>query len=65
MPISAREAALNALVAYRRRGTRTDLLLDDIIEREELDKREASLFYRLTMGVIQNTDCAITISAPF
>lgn len=55
MPISAREAALNALVAYRRRGTRTDLLLDDIIEREELDKREASLFYRLTMGVIQNT----------
>ena len=54
MPISAREAALNALITYRRRGIRTDILLNDIIERERLDKREASLFYRLTMGVIQN-----------
>lgn len=55
MPISAREAALNVLVAYRRRGTRVDILINEMIENERLDKREASLFYRLTMGVIQNS----------
>lgn len=55
MPISAREAALKALREYRRRGTRSDILLNDIIENEQLDKRETSLFYRLVMGVLQNT----------
>ena len=55
MPLSAREAALNALRACRRNNAWSDASLNAVINREKLDVRDAALASRLCYGVVQNT----------
>ncbi|MGX8698511.1 MAG: 16S rRNA (cytosine(967)-C(5))-methyltransferase RsmB [bacterium] len=53
MPVTAREAALNALLAYRMRGARPEMLL----LKEGLERREHALASHIVGGVLQN--CAL------
>lgn len=50
----AREAALTALERCRRGGSWPDAVLDGIIKRDGLDRRDAALATRLCYGVLQN-----------
>lgn len=54
--MSARETALNALIACRRNGAWSNGVLKEYIGRDGLDRREAALASRLCYGVIQNRD---------
>lgn len=64
MVISAREAALKALAAYRKNGAWTDAALNAVLLRGNIDERDAALASRIFYGVIQNrTLCDFYISA--
>ena len=52
--MSARETALNALIACRREGAWSNGILKEYILRDRLDGREAGLASRLCYGVLQN-----------
>ncbi len=52
--MSARDAALRALIACRRQGVWPDRALDREIGRAGLDRRDAALATRLLYGVLQN-----------
>lgn len=52
--MSARETALDALIACRKRAAWSNGVLKDYIERDKLDKREAALATRLCYGVLQH-----------
>ena len=52
--MSARETALNALIACRKDGAWANGVLKDYIVRDRLDPRDAGLATRLTYGVLQN-----------
>lgn len=54
MEMTAREAALLALERCRRSGAWSDAVLDGIIQKAGLDKRDAALASRLSYGVQQN-----------
>lgn len=64
MVISAREAALKALAAYRKNGAWTDAALNTILLKGNIDERDAALASRIFYGVVQNrTLCDFYISA--
>ena len=52
--MSARETALNALIACRKKEAWSNSVLKDYIVRDRLDRREAALASRLCYGVVQN-----------
>ena len=52
--MSARETALNVLIACRKEGGWSNGVLKDYIARDRLDRREAALASRLCYGVLQN-----------
>lgn len=54
MPISAREAAVTALGAYRRSGAWSDAYLNGVFKKENMDARDKALATRLSCGVLQN-----------
>ena len=53
MPLSAREAAVNGLLAYRRRGARPDMVITSAAG-ELPHPRDLALALRLCAGVLQN-----------
>ncbi|UOO36876.1 16S rRNA (cytosine(967)-C(5))-methyltransferase RsmB [Oscillospiraceae bacterium CM] len=64
MPMTAREAALKALVLFRQKNHRSDEALHEVLKNQTLDARDASLCTRLFYGVIQNrTLCDFYIGA--
>ena len=52
--MSARETALNALIACRKQKAWSNGILKEYIARDKLDRREAALASRLCYGVLQN-----------
>lgn len=52
--MGARETALEALIACRKRAAWSNGVLKDYIERDKLDRRDAALATRLCYGVLQN-----------
>lgn len=52
--INARQAALAALERCRREGAWSGQVMDEIINKNALDRREAALASRLCLGVLQN-----------
>ena len=52
--ISSRQAALTALERCRKDGAWVSAVLDGVIKKEGLDRRDASLASALTFGVLQN-----------
>ncbi len=52
--MSARETALNVLIACRKEGGWSNGVLKEYIQRDRLDRREAALATRLCYGVLQN-----------
>ena len=54
--MNARQTALRALERCRKDGAWVSSVLDGIIRREGLDRREASLASALALGVLQNRD---------
>ena len=54
MPVSAREAAVTALGAYRRSGAWSDAYLNGVFKKENMDSRDKALATRLSCGVLQN-----------
>ena len=54
MPLSAREAALAALTAYRRSGAWSESWLRALFDREKTDPRDRALATALACGVLQN-----------
>ena len=52
--MGARETALDALIACRKRAAWSNGVLKDYIERDHLDRRDAALATRLCYGVLQN-----------
>ena len=54
MPLSAREAALAALTAYRRSGAWSESWLRALFDREKTDSRDRALATALACGVLQN-----------
>ena len=52
--MSARETALNVLIACRKEAGWSNGMLKDYISRDGLDRREAALATRLCYGVVQN-----------
>lgn len=52
--MSARETALNALIACRKSGAWSNGVLKEYIRRDRLDSRDAALATRLCYGVLQN-----------
>ena len=62
--MTAREAALKALGAYRRSGSWSSLFLKNLFEKEKMDKRDAALAVNICSGVLQNMSlCDFYISA--
>ena len=53
--LNARQAALETLIRCRRDGAWSGDVLDSIISRANLDRRDAALVSRLCLGVLQNT----------
>ena len=51
---NARAAALEALMRCRRDGAWSGDVLDSILSRANLDRRDAALASRLCLGVLQN-----------
>lgn len=54
MTITAREAALRALIAYRRKRAWPDLALGGLIDRSGVSKRNTALARQIVGGVMQN-----------
>ena len=54
MAVSAREAAVTALGAYRRSGAWSDAYLNGVFKKENMDSRDKALATRLSNGVLQN-----------
>ena len=52
--MSARETALNALIACRKQEAWSNGVLKEYIVRDKLDRRDAALATRLCYGVLQN-----------
>ena len=52
--MGARETALNVLIACRRDGGWSNGALKEILQKDDLDRREAALATRLCYGVLQN-----------
>ena len=52
--MSARDTALNVLIACRKNGAWSNGVLKEYVSRDRLDTREASLASRLCYGVLQN-----------
>jgi 16S rRNA (cytosine967-C5)-methyltransferase len=52
--MSARETALNVLIACRKQGAWSNGVLKEYILRDKLDRRDAALAARLCYGVLQN-----------
>ena len=52
--MSARETALNVLIACRKQAAWSNGVLKDYIARDKLDRRDAALATRLCYGVLQN-----------
>jgi len=52
--MSARETALDVLIACRKQAAWSNGVLKDYIERDRLDRRDAALASRLCYGVLQN-----------
>jgi 16S rRNA (cytosine967-C5)-methyltransferase len=52
--MNARQTALDALIACRRRSAWSNGVLKDYIERDRLDRRDAALATRLCYGVLQH-----------
>ena len=52
--MGARETALNALMACRKKGAWSNGVLKEYIARDHLDRRDAALATRLCYGVLQN-----------
>ncbi len=52
--MSARETALNVLIACRRQASWSNGVLKEYIARDRLDRRDAALATRLCYGVLQN-----------
>ena len=52
--MSARETALNALIACRKEAAWSNGILKEYIARDRLDRRDAALCARLCYGVLQN-----------
>jgi len=52
--MSARVAALSALIACRKQNAWSDGILKEYIVRDGLDRRDAALASRLCYGVLQN-----------
>ena len=52
---SARETALEALERFRKNGAWSGPLIDSLIKKYSLEKREAALASRLFLGVLQNS----------
>ena len=52
--MSARETALNVLIACRRDDAWANGVLKEYIRRDGLDRRDAALAARLCYGVLQN-----------
>ena len=52
--MSARETALNVLIACRKQAAWSNGVLKDYIVRDQLDRRDAALASRLCYGVLQN-----------
>ena len=54
MAVSAREAAVTALGAYRRSSAWSDAYLNGVFKKENMDARAKALATRLSNGVLQN-----------
>ncbi len=54
MALSAREAAFKAISAFRKNGAWSDAFLNNVINKENLQPRDAALASRLCYGVLQN-----------
>jgi 16S rRNA (cytosine967-C5)-methyltransferase len=54
MALTAREAALKTLGAFRKNGAWSDVFLNNIIKKEGLTARDAALASRICYGVLQN-----------
>ena len=52
--MTGRRAALMALERFRRSGSWSDAVLDGIVQKCGMDRREAALASRLCYGVLQN-----------
>ena len=52
--MSARNTALNALIACRKEKAWSNGILKEYIQRDRLDRRDAALAARLCYGVLQN-----------
>jgi len=52
--VKARESALLALEAFRKRGARPGMALANLAEREKMDRRETALALNIVDGVLQN-----------
>lgn len=55
MQYTAREAALEALVRCRRDEAWSGATIDNVINKYKLDKRDAALAARISLGVLQNS----------
>ena len=52
--MSARETALNVLIACRKNGAWSNGVLKEYVRRDRLDSRDSALAARLCYGVMQN-----------
>lgn len=63
--MKAREAAARALLACEKRGAWSDAYLNGLFRREETDRREAALAYRICAGVLQNREACDWYLQPY
>lgn len=54
MSMTARELALDALTAFRKRGARPDIILSNAAVKSGMDKRDVALASNIMNGVLQN-----------
>ena len=54
MPLSAREAALKALIKFRSSQSRSEAALDSVLRGADISDRDAALSTRIFYGVLQN-----------
>ena len=63
--MKAREAAVRALLACEQRGAWSDAYLNGLFDRENPDRREAGLAYRICAGVLQNREACDYFLQPY
>ena len=61
----AREAAVRALLACEKQGAWSDAYLNGLFAREEPDRRESALAYRICAGVLQNREACDWYLRPY